>query len=163
TTALAASNLLRDEAGEILAALAPVAPASPAEPPARETALSSAAPTPPQPNPPPCLDGTTVPIGAGFPPFLGRSSLQPDPVRWVSVNLLGGYARGLRAFEIGAGINLESEFMCGVQFAGVADIVLGPIRGVQFAAIAVAAGDAQGLQAGAGNLAGDSLEGAQLG
>jgi hypothetical protein len=165
--ALAASNLLRDEAGEILAALAPIEPARPPEPPAppaRDTSPSSALP-PPRPMSP-CLDSTTVPtvpIGADFAPFVGSSSVQPNRVRWVSLNLLGGYARGLRALEMAAGVNVEAEFMCGVQFAGLANIVLGPARGAQFGPVAVVSGDVQGLQAGVGNLAGDSLAGAQVG
>ena len=94
---------------------------------------------------------------------MGSSSVHPERVRWVSVNLLGGYARGLRAYEVAAGVNLESSFMCGAQFAGLANIVLGPVRGAQFAAVDVATGDVEGVQMGVGNLATDSLSGAQIG
>jgi hypothetical protein len=161
TAALAASNLLRDEAGEILAALTPKQP--PTEPPARDTPATTEAVTTPTPGRSPCLEGTTVPIGADFAPFMGSSSVYPNRVRWVSVNLLGGYARGLRAYEIGAGVNLESSFMCGAQFAGLANIVLGPVRGAQFAPINVGTADTEGLQAGIGNLTSDALSGAQIG
>jgi hypothetical protein len=166
TAALAASNLLRDEAGEILAALAPPEPPRSPDAPAGDASPPKPAPEPPVPNRSPCLDGATVPtvaIGADFAPFVGSSTVQPNRVRWVSVNVLGGYARGLRAVEFGAGVNLESEFMCGVQFSGLANVVLGPVRGAQFSAISVATGDMQGLQAAAGNLATDSLAGAQIG
>jgi hypothetical protein len=163
TAALAASNLLRDEAGEILAALAPKEPPQPPEPPARDAAPVDVAPPAPQPSRSPCHDGTTMLIGADFAPFMGSSSVHPDRVRWVSANLFGGYSRGLRAFEFGVGVNVESSFMCGVQFAGLANIVLGPMRGAQFAPVDVATGDAQGVQVGVGNLASDSLDGAQLG
>jgi hypothetical protein len=163
TAALAASNLLRDEAREILSALTPKEPPRTVEQPTVDAGPSTAPASTEVAKRSPCLEGTTIPIGADFAPYMGTSSVYPNRVRWVSANILGGYARGLRAFEFAAGVNLESSFMCGVQFAGLSNIVLGPMHGAQFAPVNVAAGDAEGLQSGIGNLAADSLSGAQVG
>jgi hypothetical protein len=174
TVAYAAANLLRDEAADLLATLQKAAPAPP-PPPAPAT---PPAPAPVGPPPSPCSRPADLPFGADFVPFAGTSSVLPDGVRILSVNLLGGLAGGLHGLELGAGINIERRFMCGVQLAGLANAVSGPVEGVQLApfnfasgtlqgvqlgVVAIAVRDVEGLQAGVGNLSLESMKGAQVG
>ena len=157
TIALAAGNLVRDEAAELVAALTPP-PAAP------EPA------TPEAPSPPPqvtrrvsCTDGESLLFGADFAPYAGTSSKYPDRRRTLSFNFLAGYSRGLNGVELGVGANIESAFMCGVQVAAGANVVSGDVRGVQLAVSDVALGKLEGVQLGVANYAKGDIEGVQLG
>lgn len=169
TLAFAASNLVRDEAGEILAKLTP-APAPSPEP--------TPSPSPSPPPPPFSCQGTRpIPVGIDFAPFIGTSSAAPDATRGFSFNFVGGYAEGLDGFEIGVGANIESKFACGVQIAAGANIVGGPVRGLQLATVNIAgpvrgsqigvvdisSGDVSGSQIGVVSIAAGSMKGAQIG
>ena len=164
TIALAAGNLVRDEAAELVAALTP-------PPTAPEAATPEAPPTPEvAPSPPPqaprrvsCTDGESVLFGADFAPYAGTSSKYPDRRRTLSFNFLAGYSRGLNGVELGVGANIESAFMCGVQVAAGANVVLGDVRGVQLAVSDVALGKLEGVQLGVANYAKGDIEGVQLG
>ncbi|WP_437719996.1 LA_2272 family surface repeat-containing protein [Sorangium sp. So ce861] len=200
--ALLAGNLVRDEAAELAASFgkrAPEAPPAaqpePAAPPAPPAAGGQAAgaarpaqaarPSPPArpapPEPPRCsLPGAKhVFLGADIVPFVGTSALDgANVVRRYSLNLAGGYTAGISSFEAGAGVNIASSFVCGVQLAGGANLALGPARGAQLAAglnlarslsgaqvgsINVAAGPVSGAQGGVLNVAAGGVDGAQLG
>jgi uncharacterized protein YjbI with pentapeptide repeats len=123
-----------------------------------------------------------IPVGADFLPYVGTSSLESAraSTRVFSLNLLGGYASGLRGVELAGALNLERRYACGVQIAGVSNVVLGPVRGLSLsgavnvssaatgALVAGAAnvtnGDLVGLQlTGAANIANGVVEGAQIG
>jgi hypothetical protein len=161
TIALAAGNLVRDEAAELVAALTPPPAANLDAPPTPETA--------PSPLPPPttqrvsCTDGESVLFGADFAPYAGTSSIYPDRRRTLSFNFVGGYSRGLNGVELGVGANIESAFMCGVQVAAIANVVLGDVRGVQVAVGDVALGNLEGVQVGVANYAKGDIEGVQVG
>lgn len=85
-------------------------------------------------------------------------------VNRVSINILGGYARGVDGAEVGGGLNLLSHDMKGVQIGGLANLVGGRTSGVQIAGgINHGMRSLQGLQlAGLGNTVWDTLSGAQV-
>ncbi|MDI3289118.1 hypothetical protein [Polyangium sp. 15x6] len=123
-------------------------------------------------------DATQFFAGANVLPRVGTSTSRgSNVVHNVSANFLAGYATGLDGLEVGVGLNIEREFACGVQLTAVANIVAGPVRGVQAAsgfnfasslrgvqmgAIDIAAGPVYGVQMGALDIAGDVV-GAQIG
>jgi hypothetical protein len=160
TIALAAGNLVRDEAAELVAALTPPPAAPEAAPPTPEVVLSAPLPTTRRVS---CTDAEPIFFGADFAPYAGTSSKYPDRRRTLSLNFVGGYARGLRGFELGVGANIESAFMCGVQVAAGANVVLGDVRGVQLAVGDVALGNLEGVQVGVANFAKGNIEGVQVG
>ena len=85
-------------------------------------------------------------------------------VNRVSINILGGYARGVDGVEVGGGLNLLSHDMKGVQIGGLANLVGGRTSGVQIAGgINHGMRSLQGLQlAGLANTVWDTLSGAQV-
>jgi hypothetical protein len=165
TIALAAGNLVRDEAAELVAALTP--------PPASADAIApvDAPPSSDVTTPPPapvarrmsCTDAEPIFFGADFAPYAGTSSKYPDRRRTLSLNFVGGYARGLNGFELGVGANIESAFMCGAQIAAGANIVMGDVHGVQIATVDVALGLVDGAQLGVVSVAKGNIDGAQIG
>jgi len=164
TIALAAGNLVRDEAAELVAALTPPPAPSEAPAPPEELPTVDATSAPPAPAKPrvSCNDGEPLFFGADFVPYAGTSSKYADRRRTLSLNFLAGYTRGLNGFELGVGANIESAFMCGVQLAAGANVVMGPVRGVQLATANVALGTVQGVQFGVFGLAKGDIEGAQI-
>ena len=90
--------------------------------------------------------------------------LAASTVNHASVNLFGGYARGVDGEEFAGVFNLISEEMKGFQFGGVANLVGGRTRGMQFAgAMNHTMGSLHGLQlAGLSNTVWDTLSGAQV-
>ncbi len=82
----------------------------------------------------------------------------------ISVNFLGGYAKGVQGAEFGVGVNIIRRDVKGVQFAGIANLVGGHTSGVQFAgAINHTMRSLGGLQiAGFSNTVWDTLTGAQI-
>ena len=166
TIALAAGNLVRDEAAELVAALtpppaSPTPEAPPGPPPGAD--VPQAAPAAPTKRPISCTDGESVFFGADFAPRVGTSSALPDRWRTLSFNFVGGYSRGLRGFELGVGANIESTFMCGAQVAAGANVVLGDVRGAQLAPVDIAGGRIEGAQIGVVALAKGDSDGAQIG
>jgi len=85
-------------------------------------------------------------------------------VNQLSINILGGYARGVEGVEIGGGFNMLSEDMTGLQVSGLANLVGGHTRGVQFSGgINHSMRSLEGLQlAGIGNTVWDTLSGWQV-
>ncbi|MDC0742716.1 LA_2272 family surface repeat-containing protein [Polyangium mundeleinium] len=123
-------------------------------------------------------DATPFFAGANALPRIGTSTSRgSNVVHNLSANFLAGYGTGLDGLEIGLGLNIEREFACGAQLTAVANIVAGPVRGmqaaiglnfasslrgVQMGSIDIVAGPVKGVQMGALDIAGDVV-GAQLG
>jgi hypothetical protein len=163
TIALAAGNLVRDEAAELVAALAPAPVSAPQGDQAQEPIDAASALPLPVARRASCTDGEPVFFGADFAPYAGTSSKYADHRRTLSFNFVAGYAFGLRGFELGVGANIESAFMCGAQIAAGANVVLGDVHGVQLASVNVALGKVDGVQASVVNFAKQDIDGAQLG
>ncbi|MFO0744290.1 MAG: hypothetical protein U1F43_01275 [Myxococcota bacterium] len=147
-------------------------------------ASSSAYAAPPAPSYPPAAAPAqtappTVPIGVDFLPYAGTSSALPHARRVVSLNVVGGLAGGLDAFELGGAFNLHSGLVRGLEIAGALNVVDGPVHGGQLAgalnlatdelvglqlgALDLAIGPVTGAQIGAVNIAGGDVRGAQIG
>ena len=90
--------------------------------------------------------------------------LASSMVNRVSVNIIGGYARGVEGVEVGGGFNLLSGDMTGFQFAGLANLVGGHTKGLQVAgAINHSMRSLEGVQlAGLANTVWDTLSGVQV-
>jgi hypothetical protein len=161
TIALAAGNLVRDEAAELVASLTPP-PAAPPPSPEAQAADVGAAPPAPATGKMSCNEGEKVFFGADFFPGVGTSSVHPARRRTLSFNFVAGYSRGLNGFELGVGANIESSFMCGTQIAAGANVVLGDVRGAQIAVANVSLGDVKGAQIGVANYARGNVNGLQL-
>jgi hypothetical protein len=112
----------------------------------------------------PCAEPWHFAIAGDAAPYVGTSSVAPDQTRLVSFNLLGGYARGVRAFALSAGVNLDSSFACGLQVAGGANVVSGSLDGAEVAGGAdIITGRLRGVQTVGGlALVGGPLTGAQI-
>lgn len=163
--ALLASNLVRDEASELLAQLAAAAPKpQPAAP-----ALAPEQHTEPPPRPfvnhacgPNKLQRVT--IGADFVPYLGTSMRDGTRVeRKLSFNLIGGITGGVRGIELGGVFNIDRHSLCGAQFAGTFNFVGGDAAGAQFSAVNIVGGTFLGAQFGQVNVVGSDLMGPQFG
>lgn len=90
--------------------------------------------------------------------------LAGSTVNRVSVNVLGGYARGVEGMEVGGGFNLLSGDMKGVQVGGLANLVGGHTQGLQIGgAINHSMRSLEGVQlAGLSNTVWDTLAGVQI-
>jgi len=68
-------------------------------------------------------------------------------VNTVSLNLVAGYAAGVKGVELGGVLNVDRGAVQGLQAAGLANIVGGSVQGAQLAGLAnIAVGPAQGAQ-----------------
>ncbi len=85
-------------------------------------------------------------------------------VNEYSFNFLGGYARGLEGLELGVGVNIERNYVKGVQVAGMANLVGGDTKGLQVAGFHNhTMHGLQGVQiAGFANTVWDTLSGVQI-
>jgi hypothetical protein len=102
--------------------------------------------------------------GADVLPFVGTStSTGTDVIRGISANMFAGYTAGLAGGEISAGVNIEHAFMCGVQVSPLANIVTGPVRGLQITGVLNVGTSVYGAQIGDINIAAGPLRGAQIG
>ncbi|MBK8500296.1 MAG: hypothetical protein IPL52_16120 [Flavobacteriales bacterium] len=98
-------------------------------------------------------------------PSIGTNKeLSGAMVNQVSFNFLAGYARGLVGLEVGVGANIERNYVKGVQFAGLANLVGGDTKGAQISGgINHTMRSLEGLQiAGFGNTVWDTLSGVQI-
>jgi hypothetical protein len=69
-------------------------------------------------------------------PFLGTNQmLSGNVVNDYSVNVVGGFARGVRKFEVGGVFNIDREDVQGAQFAGLFNVVGGKVAGWQMAGL----------------------------
>ncbi len=86
------------------------------------------------------------------------------PVSIFGLNLIGGRLRAVRGFELGSVFNIETEEAVGLQIAGAANHVGGPVGGVQIAGAWNHGASLSGLQvSGAANHVGGEVKGVQLG
>ncbi|MBX2978824.1 MAG: STN domain-containing protein [Flavobacteriales bacterium] len=85
-------------------------------------------------------------------------------VNRVSINILGGYARGVEGAEVAGGINLIGQDMNGFQFSGLANLVGGSTNGFQISGgINHSMRSLRGLQLGGlANTVWDTLAGVQV-
>ena len=163
--ALLASNLVRDEAGELLAQLSAAKPV-PAPPP-----IAAEPAEPVEPPPPPFVNNACrasklhrVTIGADIVPYLGTSMRDSIRVeRVLSFNLIGGITGGVHGVELGGVFNIDRYTLCGAQFAGTFNFVGNDAAGVQFASVNVVGGSFLGAQFSQVNVVGSDLMGAQFG
>lgn len=75
-------------------------------------------------------------VALTFVPYLSTNRLlSVNTVNKVSFNLLIGYSKGVRAFELGGLLNIDNGDVKYAQIAGIANIVNGNVNGVQIAGI----------------------------
>lgn len=71
-----------------------------------------------------------------FVPFVGSNHrMSGNVINHYSLNILGGYALGVRNLEVGGVFNLVRGDVRGAQFAGVMNQVGGTLEGAQFAGV----------------------------
>lgn len=98
-------------------------------------------------------------------PSVGTNGqLSGTVVNTISLNVLGGYARGVEGVEVAGGVNLLRNDLRGLQVAGIGNVIGGTSDGFQVAGAANhVMGMVKGFQvAGATNTAWDTLSGVQL-
>ena len=144
TLALIAANLMRDEASDLLATLRAVEPATPpATPPA---------PAPPKPEKPERrgCDPNPFPeqaLAFDLVPYVGTSSFHGlDVEKALAFSLIGGSGGALNGVEIAGVFNHQSHAVCGAQIALGVNLVNGPMRGFQLAALNMVDGRVEGGQ-----------------
>jgi len=115
-----------------------------------------------------------TPVAVALSPRLAQLSwVYPLGTNWlanahasnlVSVNMLAGYAGGVRAVELGGLLNVVRDSVRGLQAGGLANVVGTTVRGVQLAGMAnISGGSVSGLQgSGAVNICRDDARGIQL-
>jgi hypothetical protein len=181
TIALLAANLMRDDAGELLASLQKRRQAVQIPPAAAPLPAPSPAPAPsPLPAPLPAPAPPSVPLAVAQTPV----SADERPVA-IAVDLLPGFTLppgagqdGVRALSFGPLITFSSHLR-GIEAAGVVALKTGRVRGIQVSGVLnvagqleagiqastvnLAGGPARGIQAGVVNLVGGSLRGIQAG
>jgi uncharacterized protein YjbI with pentapeptide repeats len=165
TLGLVAANLMRDEASDLLDALRAAQPAPP-QPRAAPAPKSVPQPAPEPPAPHGCEPNALrkIPIGLDVLPYVGMSTNdKTDVERMFSFNLFGGISGAVRGFELGGFLNLVDQSVCGVQITGGANLVNGPVRGVQFGMVNLARGRVDGAQFGMISGSGGPLRGVQYG
>ena len=108
---------------------------------------------------------TYMPITFSFLPGIGSGSWgAPNVTTNLSFNILAGRYARLDGVEFGGIANIETASMRGLQYAGVANLVGGPVDGYQGAGVLnVAEGRLAGLQtSGAANYVGGKAEAGQF-
>lgn len=67
-----------------------------------------------------------------FLPFIGTNhKLSGNVINKFSINILGGYSRGTKEFEIGGLFNVDKENVKGIQIGGLFNLVGDSMRGIQ--------------------------------
>lgn len=105
-----------------------------------------------------------VPVQFSLIPGISTSGLLSGGMDNVlSVNLIAGYANGVRGLEMGGMLNIDREHVYGLQAAGFGNFVGGNMKGLQAAGFAnVVQGNGAGLQgAGFANLQKGDFQGLQ--
>ncbi|MBL4704172.1 MAG: hypothetical protein JKY54_06605 [Flavobacteriales bacterium] len=100
-----------------------------------------------------------------FLPFFGTNSRGSNEItNNTSINILAGYAYGLKGFEAGGLLNIIKDSVTGVQLAGLGNLVGGDIQAVQMAGLFnIGGNNFKGTQmAGLLNWATDSVNGGQI-
>ncbi len=82
-----------------------------------------------------------------IPPFSTNWRANGRTVNRISLNLIAGYAAGIRGVEVGGVLNAVADSVAGLQVAGVANSAGGPVVGAQIAGVAnVTRGSLEGIQ-----------------
>lgn len=97
-----------------------------------------------------------------FPPVSSDGVRSGNTVNVVSINLIGGYSAGTRAFALGSMWNASRDFSHGLQLAGLLNIG-GDVRGVQLSALINVARSLRGVQIGLVNYIEDGEKGVSVG
>jgi hypothetical protein len=125
--------------------------------------------TPPVSRPPTsrstCGDGSVLPLGLDFGPYLGASSTETgrSSDRNFSFGLVAALYGGVEGFALSGTANIDTGSACGLELAGAANITVGSLDGLQLAGIANVAGEVRGAQiSGTLNIA-SQVTGLQLG
>lgn len=94
-------------------------------------------------------DSIKRPFQISLVPFVGTNhKLSGNAINRLSINILGGYAKGLNGFEAGAIFNIDERNVKGVQLAGVFNIVGHAAQGTQCAGLMNIVGESfKGFQA----------------
>ena len=168
TIALLAANLMRDDAGELLAALQkrrqavqippPAAPAPASPVPAPSPAPLPLAETPVSADERPVAIAVDLVPGFTLPPGAGQ-----DGVRALSFGPLITFSSHLRGIEAAGVVALKTGRVRGIQVSGVLNVAGQLEAGIQASTVNLAGGPARGIQAGVVNLVGGSLRGIQAG
>lgn len=106
------------------------------------------------------------PIQMSLVPSIGTNGLMSGGMtNVVSINLLAGYAAGVKGVEIGGLVNIDRENVMGFQVGGLANIVGGNVLGAQVAGINNhVRGSFTGFQVGGiYNMVDDTMAGIQVG
>lgn len=118
-----------------------------------------------QPFTKPGADTSYVPFQISLVPFVGTNgSNSGNVVNGTSINVLGGFSAGNRAFEAAGLFNLNRGNVAGVQVAGLFNQVRGTVDGVQMAGLFNSNLDSvQGVQlAGLTNFTTGKVDGVQI-
>jgi len=79
-------------------------------------------------------DTITRSVQVSLVPFIGTNhKLSGNVVNKLSFNVWGGFARGVKGFEIGGIFNIDRENVIGTQIAGTFNIVGDSVKGTQLA------------------------------
>lgn len=106
----------------------------------------------------------TTPVQVSLIPGVSFNSMSGSLENHFSLNVFGGYSKGLKGVEIGGFFNILRNDMNGFEMAGLANFVGGKVKGVQIGGIYNHAMDtASGLQvAGIVNINYETLAGVQV-
>lgn len=133
------------------------------------SALAAPAPESPHAAPPGACErarasANRAVLGADIAPFFGSSSTEEGrgSTRIVSFGLVGALGGGIQGFALSSVLDVQSEFVCGAQVTGAANIVTGPVTGAQVAGVLNVAGDVTGAQLSVVNIA-KTVRGVQIG
>ncbi len=82
-----------------------------------------------------------------LPPFSTRWTANAQTVNRISVNLVAGYAAGIRGVEVGGAVNAVRDSVVGLQAAGLLNAAGGAVAGAQIAGAAnITRGSLEGIQ-----------------
>lgn len=77
----------------------------------------------------------TTPVQVSLIPSVSVNSLNGSAANNFSLNIFGGYSKGLKGVEVGGLFNILREDMKGVEVAGLANFVGGEVEGLQVAGL----------------------------
>lgn len=177
--AFVATNLVRDQASEVLGALPVIPPAAPLPPPmAQPITPTRYVPATIGLVPPITLDrafGERVTVGFGLHAIMGWTdntniATISGAVDVVSGNMTGGQVGGAvaatfghaRGIQLGGAVSLARGSLFGVQAAGAIAAAGGPSTGMQFAGAASVADDLYGIQAAGAASVAKTMRGLQV-
>jgi len=85
-------------------------------------------------------------------------------VNKFSLNIIGGYAKGVDGFELGGIFNVDKENVNGIQIAGVTNLIGGNVNGLQIAGVTnIVQGNVNGFQvSGVVSVTKQNLDGFQI-